>query len=194
MKALENIVDSLVLNDKCAENDKELVLYGLTMGIEMIIFISTITVLGIAFNLLFQGLIFFVSFTLIRTYAGGYHCNSGKKCYVSSCIIVLIFFIVLKYLSYTIMLEISILLLLLSIIIILRFAPVNSNTNLLDDTTKAYFERIMIRNLSIESLLIGFLIVFNQINYVFVISLAIFTSGILILVQQIIINYNMTIK
>lgn len=178
MIKIDDLVDKLVLNNMCKE-DKEIVGDGLTMGLEVGAMIITIIILGLYFNLVFEGLLFFISFSAIRTYAGEYHSENGIICCLSSSAIMLVFFKLIKFLSIEQMSTVVIVLLLTALAIILKFAPISTKNNPFDDSTKKYFRKKVIRNLFFESIIVFLLFGLILHRYEFVINTAILVSSIL---------------
>lgn len=78
---ITKIADILIKNGVAEIEYKEIIVYGLTFGIELILNILTTIILGFMFGMVIESLIFLISFSLIRTYAGGYHSQSALKCY-----------------------------------------------------------------------------------------------------------------
>lgn len=100
MVALEEFVEKMIQLDKCKREDKELVIYGLTMGFEAVLNFMTLALMGLAFNLIVEGIVFYISFSAIRTYAGGYHCKKGINCYFSSNAIMALFYTILRFMPF----------------------------------------------------------------------------------------------
>ncbi len=188
MVKIDDLVDKLVLNNMCKEEDKEIVNYGLTMGLEVGAMIITIIVLGLYYNLVVEGLLFFVSFSAIRTYTGGYHSQNGVNCYFSSSIIMIIFFLTIKFATLNFVKAASVSTLIVSVIIIVKLAPISTKNNPFDDGAKKYFRRRALINLFFESIFVFVLLVVGAEVYGFIITLAIFVASILVLVQRMVIS------
>lgn len=184
MKKIENFATLMVENNKCEEEDKEIVIYGLKMAIEIILMIITIVALGLIFGLVIEGLLFFLSFSLIRTYAGGYHCESAKVCYIASSCVVLSFFMILKFMNVDYMFLVSSIMVIVSSIAIFKYAPISTKNNPLDNEAKDHFRKKAITNLIIECAIISILLFNNFEYYAFIMSLGVFISGVLVLVQK----------
>ncbi len=184
MSLLEKLVDNLMVNNMCKEEDREILVYGLIMGIEFIAMTITIIALGMLFNLIIEGLIFFISFYFIRSNAGGYHNKRGITCYFSSSGIMFIFFMIIKFLLVELMSFIGMALLIISIPITLKFAPVSTVNNPFNDTIKEHFRKKVVRNLLIESSLVVVLLLSGVNMYGFIITLGIFVSSVLVLIQK----------
>lgn len=88
---MEKLADVLVKNDLTKGQDKDVLVYGLSVGTEIAFNIITTVVLGFMFGLELESLVFLGSFSFIRTYAGGYHCKKAMNCYLmSSAVIILV--------------------------------------------------------------------------------------------------------
>ena len=86
---IERIADVIIENNLSKTNDREIIIYGLITGIEIIFNIFTTMILGFIFGLVFESLVFLIAFSMIRTYAGGYHCVKAINCYLFSSTIVI---------------------------------------------------------------------------------------------------------
>ncbi len=182
MVKIDDLVDRLVLNNMCKEEDKEIVSYGLTMGLEVGAMIITIIILGLYFNLVVEGLLFFISFFAIHTYTGGYHSENGVECYFSSTIIMIIFYIAIKFLPIKLMSTIGMVLLIIAISVIIKLSPISTANNTLDNSTRNNFRIKVLINVFIESVLVFLLSILELHIYGFVIAVAIFISSILVLI------------
>lgn len=70
---LEKLAEVIMENETNPNIDKDIIVYGFNSAIEQGMSFVTAVVLGSLFGLGIEVIIFLVSFTLIRTYAGGYH-------------------------------------------------------------------------------------------------------------------------
>ena len=71
----------------CKEDDKEtleLYEYAIYIVLSAILHIVTIIILGVCFDMLFESIVFYGSFILIRKFAGGYHAKTPIRCYLFS--------------------------------------------------------------------------------------------------------------
>lgn len=175
------LVDMFIEKEICKNEDKEIIIHGLTSGIELIFNILTTIILGFIFGLVIESLVFLISFSFIRTYSGGYHCKSAINCYLfSSMVVVLVLFIV-KSTNIEYILIISMIMLLISIPIIFKFAPVETATKPLDDIERKYFRNKVILHLYIELIVLIILLLFKLYILEYIIYLGIMVSAILIL-------------
>lgn len=181
---IEYIAELIVENDNTNSIDKEIVVYGLTSALEQGASILTTAVLGIFFGLLPESLVFLASVSMIRMYAGGYHCEKTTHCYIMSCGIMASVLVVVKFTKACVIPPISVLLLLISVPIILRFAPVGTTNKPLDAVEKQHYREVTIRNLVIESCLILVLLLNDFYQFAFVMSLGIIVTAVFVFFQE----------
>ncbi|ONI43435.1 hypothetical protein AN641_10175 [Candidatus Epulonipiscioides gigas] len=180
---LEKLVNELVANGHCKSEDKEIVIYGLSTAIELTFNIITMLVLGALFDLLLETVIFLVSFSLIRIYAGGYHCQKSINCYFFSTALFLLILTILKFTSVNYIFIISIVLICISVPIILKFAPVETPTKLLDNDEIKYFRKKTVFNLIAELIVVSILFFYNLYYFSYIICLGITLSSITIIIE-----------
>lgn len=122
----ENITDYFYLNNIINEEEKEIYIYGLHLIISSIIGITIILTLGLIFNIFSNTFLFLISFISIRMYSGGYHAKSYIKCNITLITIYLIVFLIVNYTPTELIFLSSILLSIITLIIILKFAPTDT--------------------------------------------------------------------
>lgn len=180
--ALDNLADMIMKSDKNNVKDKEIIVYGLKSAVTQGLSIMTTAALGCIVGLLWESIVFLVSFSAIRMYAGGYHCKKAIHCYVISSGIMVLVLTVVKITPSWYMLPISIFILLVSIPIILKLAPVGATNKPLDEVEKQHYRKITIRNLVIECCIILIIFGTDLQNFAFVMSLGIMvTAGVVVL-------------
>ena len=180
---IEHLADIIVENDNSNSTDKEILVYGLTSAIEQGTSILTTAVLGVLFGLLLESLIFLVSFSMIRMYAGGYHCKKPTHCYIMSSVIMVAILTILKFTPIEYITSISIILLLLSTATIIRYAPVETSNKPLDEKEQKHYRRKTIQNMVIEYCIILILFIVQQYRWAYVIILGITITAILVIIQ-----------
>ena len=113
--------------------------------------ISTIAI-GLLFGMLIESIIFLVSFSLIRTYAGGYHASSAIRCYIFSMFVVIfVLFIQKFFLVYDITYLAA---LTLASLIIFMFAPQEDCNKPLDEIEQKTYKKYTYRYLIIEIIVV----------------------------------------
>ncbi len=123
------------------EERQEIIAYGWERTKVILISVAVVLGMGMVFRMMTQSVIFFMAFSMIRRYAGGYHADSQKRCYVISFVILLISFGLIKmgYFSHIYIQGIATLL-------ICALAPVeNANHRLEECEKKRYGRKTRIR-------------------------------------------------
>lgn len=134
----EKIVATLIKNGKCKEEEKEIVIYGLQMGIEIFFNIITTIIIAILFGMVLETLVFSISFFFLRSYCGGIHARNGIECYFFSVATLITVLLVQKY--DIISLLFTGICLLFGTIIILLIAPIGDAKKPIDDIEKKVYK------------------------------------------------------
>ena len=122
------------------EAEKRVVVeYGLERGKKEVLFFGYVFLVGIALGVLWQGLVFWISFCAIRRYAGGYHADSEKRCLCVSAIVILLVFLSMKYCMGGLV-ELF-LLQVICYVIIMLLSPVSNKNRPLDEREYRKFRR-----------------------------------------------------
>lgn len=182
-KQIERLTDSLIQNGTSKAENKDIIVYGLSIAIEIGFNIITTLVLAFLFGLVLEGIVFLISYTFLRTYAGGYHCESAVNCYFMSSGIIALVLAVVAFTPAEYIIWISIGMVLLSVLTILRFAPVDSTHKPLDETERKYYRKKTIIHLIIECFTIVALFLVGLYSVAYVICLCIMVTAVLILFQ-----------
>ena len=80
----ERITDILVNNEIIIAENRNLYTYGLQQGLLMIFNIATILGIGIVLNMVWESIVFLLTFVPLRSNAGGYHAKTQLRCYLYS--------------------------------------------------------------------------------------------------------------
>lgn len=179
-KLSEKITNTLVVKNTISEDDRELYEYGFFMLFSNLYFIVITCIFGLIFGVFFESLIFFISFMLIRKYAGGYHAKTETRCQIVSTLSILISILVIRFVNFDGISVILLAITAISSILIFAFAPLDTPEKPLSKKEKNYFRKISYIILVILDVL--FIVAYNfSWNVVFVpISVAILFESILI--------------
>ena len=143
------ICNHLINHHKLQNEDKELYTYGFFLVLSSSFFGLIVFLFGLLFSCLFKALVFYISFRVIRIFAGGYHADTEMRCE---------FLTTLSFLAATFLISISekpiiqIIALVgafLSIIAIAIFAPLDTPAKPLDEDEKRKYRRISLIILSV---------------------------------------------
>ena len=117
--------------------------YGFQIGLEMLCCFVTCFGIAIYMHMIPEFVVFTGIFMLLRTYAGGVHLNSFGTCYVCSVAVqTLVMYFNNKY-KFTV--SIAWILILMSAILILKAAPVESINRELDNTEKEHCQKVTMK-------------------------------------------------
>ncbi|WKY43479.1 accessory gene regulator B family protein [Eubacteriaceae bacterium ES2] len=95
-KTIGKTVDKFVDFGLVEASDKDLFAYGFRLAILMFINAISIILIGIAFNMFVNSVIFLIMFLVIRSYSGGFHASGPKRCYFYSLVLIMITFYIMK--------------------------------------------------------------------------------------------------
>ena len=117
--------------------------YGFQIGLEMLCCFATCFGIAIYMHMIPEFVVFTGIFILLRTYAGGVHLNSFGACYICSVAVqTLVMYFNNKY-KFTV--SIAWVLILMSAILILKAAPVESINRELDNTEKEHCQKVTMK-------------------------------------------------
>ena len=72
---LSEAIAFFLLSKRCFEKEElDVYVYGVELVLSSALGILLILTLSLVFSMLWEGLLFFVAFTALRSYTGGYHC------------------------------------------------------------------------------------------------------------------------
>lgn len=129
---LESVVDS--------EEQRELYYYGILEGLQILLNVITMLVVGAWTGRIVQCVCFYLAYTVLRVYAGGYHADTRIRCYIFSSGMLLLFLLTLDWsMSCTVWPLIAAG---VSEIMIVWLAPVQNPNHLLDEKEHNLFRHI----------------------------------------------------
>jgi accessory gene regulator B len=150
----ERIADSLVKAGAAPIEDKALYEFGIREGIFLVINIATALLIGLLLGMLWQCVIFTLAYNPIRSYAGGYHAGTRRKCYLFSILAVsavLLGIRLIPWNDYIVVISVIV-----AGIIVLTLAPVEDANKPLDELeTKVYGRRARILLAVLSILAVG---------------------------------------
>lgn len=136
------LTEKLLSNGTIIDEDKELYIYGLFMLLSQLMFFIIACIFGLLLKCLFESIIFYIAFMLIRRYAGGYHASTETRCEVLSTLSILACIVAIKlsktYDFQTVLLLITI----LSAVCIFVFCPLDTPEKPLSEKEYKYFRKV----------------------------------------------------
>ena len=142
-KILDKAIDFLYNNeDDMNEEKAEIIRYGLEVLLIKITFFTAAMAISLLMHSFWECIIFTALFSGIRSYAGGYHANTRKKCFVLSMLTFCSVFIILKLIkTFPLILMIVAIFAAASSVVIFRFAPIDTENKRLDDEEIQIFRK-----------------------------------------------------
>ena len=129
---LKKVVNRLILEGNIEYEDRDIYTYGLHQGILVIVNIVTTILIGFLVGMIWESILFMVTYIPLRTYAGGYHTKTQMRCYLFSILLALVVLLAIKYILWTNFIMLGLALIAGAIIFIL--APVGDENKSLSET------------------------------------------------------------
>lgn len=139
----EKITDYIVKNGVISEKSYAVYQYGFQIGLEMLSCFLACFAIAIYLHMIPQ---FFIStgiFMLLRTYAGGLHLNSYLLCFICSTAVQTVILLINHY--YSVVLPIAWGIILISVVLMLKNAPVENINRELDADEKKNCKNITMK-------------------------------------------------
>ncbi len=181
---LGKLADVIMENETNPNIDKDIIVYGLKSAIQQGASAITTIILGLLFGLTLEIIVFMVSFTLIRTYAGGYHCKKASSCYLASSVIIVCVLTIIKFTPIEFIFIISLVILAISILILYKFAPIETQTKSLDKIEARYYRKKTLFNLCIECFIIAVLFAGDLNIFAYIMCFGILVSAGFVICQK----------
>lgn len=147
----QRFADKLVDFGIVSESDIEIYVFGFYQIVMLLLNVVTTLILGVAFQLIVPCIILNIAYIFIRISAGGYHADTPVKCYIYSTLMIAVLLSVIKWIH--IINAVLASMLIISVIVIIIFAPVETENNPLDEVEKKVYRKRSLIVLSIEILI-----------------------------------------
>lgn len=138
-KVSRKVTDRLLSRNAIKDEDYEIYQYGLEQLFTSILNMLTLLVIGSIMGMIWQGIIFVLSFMLLRKYAGGYHASTPLGCYLLTTLIITVALSLMKYFEISIL--IYLVLLMVSSVIVYMLTPVEAVNKELDKIEKIIYRK-----------------------------------------------------
>lgn len=159
-KLSNRITRNLLKRNVISDEEKELYDYGLFMMISYIAYFLISMLFGVVLKIPFSALIFYISFCLVRNYAGGVHANSEIKCTVLTTVSIFISEILIKiFIDYNLV-TIAFIILIVSSICLCVLKPVSTSQKEISQQQKIYFHKKVI-------MLVVLFLIISTISFMF---------------------------
>lgn len=184
-KLSNKITQNLLKRNIISDEEKELYDYGLFMITSYIAFFLISMLFGIALNILFSSVIFYISFCLVRNFAGGIHANSEIRCNIITTVSILISEILIKiFIDYSLV-RIAFVMLIISSICLCVIKPVATAQKKVSQQERVKFHKTVIV-LTILSLIISVIgLFFKRYNILISLSVGLSLASILLILGKV---------
>lgn len=181
-RLVDKVIDNFIEQGIVLYEDREIYAYGLYQGIVMAINILTYILISLYFEMVWESLIFLISYIPLRSYSGGYHARTQIKCYFLSILMIILVLLTIKTVPFTIPMTIGITILSGSIIFIL--APVEDSNKPLSYSQAKVFRKVARKILGVELIVIITLLLMRYIMFALPIVLAIGAIGVMVIIGK----------
>ena len=144
IKLISDKFACFLCKDEGQKDNFDLYEYAIYIILSSAFHMATVIVLGLVFNLLTESLVFYLSFIVIRKFAGGYHAKTPVRCYLFSFASNIIILCLVKWLSSinTLFIFIFIIFELLCVVLILLISPLDTENNPLTGQEKKMYRML----------------------------------------------------
>ena len=169
MKKLhEMLTDYVIRKGMVEESDREMYEYAFQITVEVGLFAVVCFVIALYVNMLVEGLLFFIIFVPLRSYAGGLHMETFKSCFCLSCLAFSFVLLTVGYLEIPGLFSISFLLLLEFIVYTL--SPVDNENREVDEEEDTWFKKKLRNFLFFDFCMAVFCLLLRKERYLLLIA------------------------
>ncbi len=187
-KLSSTVTDILVENGFVKAADSAVCKYGIDVFLISASEIGSIVLLSLILQNSIETLLWLATFIPIRIYTGGYHADTRLRCFGVFIATYLIFSLMIAYIPIYSGLYLTVIL--LTMIIVLKWAPLQHKNKKVSEPEKQFFRKMSVIFVSIEGVC-DIAILLLSINHVYAkaVLYGLFTAGISLLVGKIKNNY-----
>lgn len=173
MKRIAKVLtDYVIQKGMIKEEDRELYEYGFTMTIEVGLFVLSCLFVSLYLHMLMEGILFFLIFAPLRSYAGGLHLDKFHSCFVLSCLTFSGILLIVRYIHIPMLFSFIVLFILEAAVYALY--PVENINREVDSEENRFFKKKLKIFLAVDLLLAVICAVLKKECYVFLISMTFF--------------------
>lgn len=176
-KLAEDISFYLIINNIIDIEDRDTYIYGLELLISTLLISISILILGILIGNFISAVVFLTVHFLLKSYTGGYHANHYYECYIYSVFTYIVLIIINCITSAIYKPFIGLILLIISILVIFNFAPIENKNNPKTKEEMEKNKRISRTRILILSIIgvLGFAIKADLIDIWFMLAITMFS-------------------
>ena len=161
----QKTTDWLVRCGGVKEEEREVYMFGLDKFFSCLVNFFFAVILGLLFGVLLQTVVFYVTYMMLRVYAGGYHAEKSLTCFFASIGVLIPCLVAIRFYQAWNIPTVFYGLLGLGAITLMALGPVEHKNKPLDSAEKVVYRRRMLRNLSIAVVGAGSLLALSLDSY-----------------------------
>lgn len=96
----EKIVTYAIHNNYIKQEQYEEYMYALNMVLNILCTDITMFVIGFVMRMVWECIVFWIVYKVLRKYCGGFHFSTSLKCYLSSCVMCPLVLLLIRYIPY----------------------------------------------------------------------------------------------
>lgn len=175
-------IEFMLENKIIPEQDKEIYRFGFVLMLRIILNVLTLLFIGTCFNMIVESITFLICSLMLRSYSGGFHSDNPVICFLISVLATISMLFVIKSGMWSV--QFSCVLIVLSLGVILRYAPVEHKNKPLEEIERKIYRK---RLWGIVCVLIFVMFMFIFMNKLFLLysgSISFGMTAIMILVAR----------
>lgn len=150
----ERITQKLIASSVIEEGDRELYRYGFFILLSSILYLVVAAIFGSAFGILWESIVFYFLFSILREYAGGIHAKTEQGCMLSTILALLLSIIGIRKMMRAKLSFVAMVLLIVGCAAVLFFSPLDVPEKPLSAEDWRHYRRIS-RRLAAAYALLG---------------------------------------
>lgn len=183
-KLSNQITKYLLKKNVISDEETELYDYGLFMIISYIVFFLVSILFGMVLNIPFSSMLFYISFCLVRNFAGGIHANSEIKCDIITTISILISEILIKFFIDYSLVSIAFVMLIISSICLCVIKPVATSQKEISQQEKLHFHKKVIALTALVLIISAISLIIGVYNITISLSVGLSLASILLMIGK----------
>ena len=145
-----SIIGKLSRENIIPEENRDIYIYGLQLLIATILKVIGLFAIALSFGVVKEMIVFMLFFSSLRIQAGGVHAETFLKCFISTVILIFSSIFVTRLIAENHFLNFQLVSIVLSIIVVFKYAPVETENKPLSKE-----EKVIYRRRSIVTVLLG---------------------------------------
>lgn len=184
-KVSNSIAVLLEKNSVIEKSEIELYEYGFFVLLSNMFFFFVSIICGAIYRTTIESMVFYITFSLLRRYAGGIHATSEKICFVSTMISIITCNGLIKLLVFYEDEQIFLFVMAISAVLIAALSPLDSANKPLTVEEKKHYKKVTLGILFLIALIIIIMYLFNKPNILYSCGIAIVLESILLIIGKI---------